>query len=70
MRQIDALREAVSLTGRESPIRIDGWVVLLDQVHRVITLPEGDADLSNRVKALTIRFVRSVPATERRRCAG
>ena len=35
-------------------------------MHCIITLPEGDEDFSNRVKAVKIRFVRAIPATERR----
>ncbi|WP_200280725.1 hypothetical protein [Rhabdochromatium marinum] len=56
VREIDTLREAVRLTRRQRPFHIDGWVVL----------PEGDDDFSNRVKAIKIRFVRAIPATERR----
>jgi len=63
---IDALREAVRRTRRARPFRIDGWVVLPDHIHCVITLPDGDADFSNRIKAIKIRFVRAIPATGRR----
>jgi putative transposase len=35
-------------------------------MHCVITLPEDDDDFSNRIKAIKIRFVRAIPATERR----
>jgi putative transposase len=35
-------------------------------MHCIITLPEDDDDFSNRIKALKIRFVRAIPATERR----
>ena len=66
VRHIDALREAVGRTRRERPFRIDAWVVLPDHMHCVITLPEGDDDFSNRIKAIKIRFVRAIPATERR----
>jgi putative transposase len=41
-------------------------VVLLEHMHCIITLPEGDDDFSNRIKAIKIRFVRAVPPTERR----
>jgi putative transposase len=41
-------------------------VVLPAHMHCVITLPEGDDDFSNRIKAIKIRFVRAIPATERR----
>ena len=66
IRFIDALRQAVRRTGRERPFHIDAWVVLPDHMHCIITLPEGDDDFSNRVKAMKIRFVRAIPATERR----
>jgi len=61
VRHIDALREAVRLTRRRRSFHIDGWVVLPDHMHCVITLPEGDDDFSNRIKAIKIRFVRSIP---------
>ena len=65
-RHIDALREAVRRTRREQPFHIDAWVVLPEHMHCIISLPEGDDDFSNRIKAIKIRFVRAVPATERR----
>ena len=66
VRHIDALREAVRRTRRERPFGIDAWVVPPEHMHCVITLPEGDDDFSNRIKAIKIRFVRAIPATERR----
>lgn len=66
VRHVDALREAVRRTRRERPFHIDAWVVLPEHMHCVITLPEGDDDFSNRIKAIKIRFVRAIPATERR----
>ncbi|MEQ1638625.1 MAG: hypothetical protein ABL903_18325 [Methylococcales bacterium] len=65
-RHVDILREAVRVTRQERPFHIDAWVVLPDHLHCVWTLPLGDADFSNRWKAIKIRFVRSIPATERR----
>ena len=47
VRHIDALRR----TRRERPFHIDAWVVLPEHMHCVITLPEGDDDFSNRIKA-------------------
>jgi putative transposase len=41
-------------------------VVLPDHLHCVWTLPPGDADFSNRWKAIKIRFVQAIPDTERR----
>ena len=66
VRHIDALRAAVRRTRRERPFRIDAWVVLPEHLHCILTLPEGDADFSNRIKAIKIRFVRALPASERR----
>ncbi|WP_328589932.1 REP-associated tyrosine transposase [Chromobacterium phragmitis] len=53
-------------TRRERPFHIDGWVVLPDHVHCMITLPLGDDDFSNRIKAIKIRFVRALRALEYR----
>jgi putative transposase len=66
VRRIDALREAVRRTGRERPFHIDAWVVLPEHTDCIITLPEGNDDFSNRIKAIKIRCVRATPATERR----
>ena len=64
--QIDALREAVRKTKLERPFRMDGWVVLPEHMHLMITLPTDDTDFSNRIKAIKIRFNRAIPAIERR----
>jgi putative transposase len=66
VRHIDALREAVRATRRERPFRIDAWVVLPDHLHCIWTLPPGDDDFSNRWKAIKIRFVQTLPRSERR----
>ncbi len=66
VRHIDVLRDAVRVTKRERPFHIDAWVVLPDHMHCVWTLPLGDDDFSNRWKAIKIRFVQKLPATERR----
>ena len=63
---IDALREAVRKTRRERPFHIDAWVVLPEHMHMILTLPPGDADFSNRIRAIKIRFNRAIPVTERR----
>ena len=41
---IDALRQAVRRTLRERPCYSDGWVMLPEPMHCIITLPEGDDD--------------------------
>lgn len=44
VRHIDHLREAVRVTKQMRLLPINAWVALLDPVHCIWTLPEGDAD--------------------------
>ena len=41
----DAVRQVVR---RDAPLRIDGWVVLPDDMHCLWTLPAGDAEFPGR----------------------
>ena len=66
VRHVDSLRDAVRRTRRERPLHIGAWVVLPEPLRCIITLPEGNDDVSNRIKAIKIRFVRAIPATDRR----
>ncbi|MCP5141874.1 MAG: transposase [Chromatiales bacterium] len=66
VRHIEALREAVRVTKAQRPFDIDAWVVLPEHMHWIITLPDGDADYANRIKAMKIRFVRAIPRGETR----
>ncbi len=71
IRHIEALRDAVRRTRADRPFHIDAWVVMPDHLHCVLTLPPGDDDFSNRIKAIKIRFVRSLAPVEgapRRAC--
>lgn len=43
-----ALREAIVSVRQTLPFRIDGWVLPPDHLHAIWTLPDGDADFSNR----------------------
>ena len=63
VRHVEPLREAVKCTRADRPFHIDAWVVLPDYMHCVITLPPGDDDFSNRIKAMKIRFVQALPPT-------
>ena len=65
-RHIDDLRAAVRATRALRPFHIDAWVVLPDHLHCIWTLPPGDADFSNRWKAIKIRFVQALPRDEPR----
>ncbi|TND02632.1 MAG: hypothetical protein FD120_2093 [Gammaproteobacteria bacterium] len=66
VRHIDALRAAVKRARGNQPFHIDARVVLPDHMHCIITLPPGDDDYSNRIKAIKIRFVRALAPRERR----
>ena len=66
VQHIEPLREAVKYTRADRPFHIAAWVVLPDHMHCVITLPPGDGDFSNRIKAMKIRFVQALPPTEGR----
>ena len=57
---IDLLREAVAVTKMRRPFEIAAWVVLPDHMHAVWSLPEGDANYSDRWGAIKARFSKNV----------
>ena len=57
---VEALRAAMASTRLHHPFTIDAVVVLPDHLHIVMTLPEGDADYSNRWRLIKRRFTDSV----------
>jgi putative transposase len=59
--QINALREAMREVRRQSPFRIDAWVVLPDHMHCLWTLPEGDSDFPDRWRRIKAAFSKSLP---------
>lgn len=61
VREIDALRDAVSITRAERWFGIDAWVVLPDHLHCIWRLPEDDADYSVRWRLIKARFSRAMP---------
>ena len=46
----DALRTAIAQVRRKRPFQIEAFVLLPDHFHCVLTLPEGDSDLSTRLR--------------------
>lgn len=60
VRHVDLLRDSARRTIRDKPFAVRAWVVLPDHMHCVWTLPEGDADYSNRMGMLKARFSREV----------
>lgn len=61
---IDLLREAVEVTKTRRPFDIKAWVVLPGHMHAVWTLPEGDANYSDRWGAIKARFSKFVRLRE------
>jgi len=66
IRHIDTLREIISTVKRTHPFIIHGWVVLLEHMHCVIELPEGDADFKIRWMLIKMLFSKAIPKNERR----
>jgi putative transposase len=62
--QIDALRDAVRQVRARAPFHIDAWVVLPAHMHRLWTIPEGDADFPGRWRAIKTAFAKSLPIGE------
>ena len=61
--QIAALRLAIAETRKQHPFAIDAVVVLPDHLHIMMTLPEDDADFSNRLSLIKRRFTTAVLKT-------
>jgi putative transposase len=43
---------------------MDGFVVLPDHLHAVLTLPSGDSDFSSRWRLIKTRFAKALPKQE------
>jgi putative transposase len=56
VRQLPALREAVSSVRRKFPFRIDAFVVLPDHLHAILTFPPGDTDHAKRWRRIKAEF--------------
>ncbi len=62
IREVDRLRRATRATLARKPFQIDDIVILPSVIHTIWTLPEGDADFSNRWGMLRAVFSRGLPA--------
>ena len=62
--QIDLLRMAMRTTKQRKPFVLHDVVVLPAQLLMIVTLPEGDADYSNRWGMMKAIFSRHVPAPD------
>jgi putative transposase len=66
VKEVDALRAAVSRARALYPFTIDAWVVLPDHLHAVWTLPADDADFSTRWTLIKRGFSARIAAGESR----
>jgi putative transposase len=57
---IGALRTSFRTVRAAHPFTLDAVVVLPDHLHIVMTLPDGDADFSNRLSLIKRRFTAAV----------
>ncbi len=64
--EIDLLRAVVKQAKDRHPFHIDGWVVLPEHMHFVLTLPKGDEDYVKRIRLIKTLFSRRLPKTEYR----
>jgi putative transposase len=55
---IDALRQSVAAVRQHLPFTIDAWVVLPEHMHAIWTLPDDDADFSQRWGRIKTGFTR------------
>ena len=63
LNHVDALRQAFRKTRQSQPFVIDAVVVTPDHLHVVMTLPDGDADYTNRWRLIKRRFTEGVAKT-------
>lgn len=54
--RVDDLRAAYDRVHRDRPFTTDAIVILPDHLHCIWTLPDGDADYSERWRAIKSRF--------------
>ena len=64
--KIDLLRESVRQVKNKHPFHIEGWVVLPEHMHCIITLPQGDDDFPKRIRLIKTIFAKKQPKTEYR----
>jgi putative transposase len=62
---VDRLRDVLNGVKRRHPFRVDAIVVLPDHLHRIWTLPPGDADSATRWSLIKAGFSRGIEAGER-----
>ena len=66
VRYIDLLRNSVASVRKYHPFKIHGWVVLPDQMHCIIELPEKYANFAIRWQLIKLMFSKGIPRDEYR----
>jgi REP element-mobilizing transposase RayT len=61
---VERLREAVRAVKTEWPFEVVAGVVLLDHLHLIWTLPDGDTDYSKRIGRMKVVFTKSLMGTK------
>lgn len=69
VQHIDVLRTAVREVRRDHPFEINGWVVLPDHMHCILTLPRGTHDFATRIRRIKTLFSQAMPNDEARSAA-
>lgn len=64
--QIGLLRDVVKRVKNQHPFHIDGWVVLPEHMHFILTLPQGDDDYAIKIRLIKTYFSKGLANTERR----
>lgn len=64
--EIHLLRRVVKQAKDRHPFHIDGWVVLPEHMHFMLTLPQGDDNFVKRIRLIKTLFSRRLPETEYR----
>jgi len=64
--EIELLRKVVKQVKDNHPFHIDGWGVLSEHMHFILTLPQGDDDYPRRVRLIKTLFSKGLPKTEQR----
>ena len=62
---VELLRNSFRYVMKRHPFKIDAFVLLLDHLHCIWTLPPGDADFSTRWNLIKGHFSRAVAKGER-----
>ena len=66
MDNINLLRNVFRKVKTNHQFKIDAMVILSEHMHRIWTLPPGEADYKTRWALIKAEFSRGVPASERR----